>query len=234
LPLFILAFCAGVGTANGQTEELPKVDTKNSLVKGAWALQFQINNNFSLSSFQGSTLSAKRHYSNKKAIRFGVSLNGSFSDQDQSSEVPGMVGPKNESDENSQSIGINTQYVFYPAPDKSVNFFFGAGPFTQFLRSNRTSTTSSGFSTSTRTKTKGTTWAAGISGVLGVEWFATRSISFVAEYSSNLGYNSASQTDTAEQKTGTSGYTVTNELKRKSKGLQLSSGFVRFGLSVYF
>jgi hypothetical protein len=69
---------------------------------------------------------------------------------------------------------------------------------------------------------------------LGVEWFATRNISFIAEYGSTLGYNSTSQTDTAEQKTDTSGYTITSELKRNSKGLQFGAGIVKFGLSVYF
>lgn len=87
LPPFILVFCTGFGTVYAQTDELPKIDTKNSLLKGAWALQFQINNNFSVSSFQGSTLSAKRHFSNKKAMRFGVSLSGSISEQDQSSII---------------------------------------------------------------------------------------------------------------------------------------------------
>ncbi len=230
LPLFILVFCMGFGTVYAQTDELPKTDTKNSLVKGAWALQFQINNNFSLSSFQGSTLSAKRHFSNKKAIRFGASLSGSISEQDQSSITENEI----KSDENGQGILVNTQYAIFPSPEKSANLFFGAGPFAQFSRSNRISTTSSIFLTSTRVKTKATTWAAGISGVLGVEWFATRTISLLAEYNSTFGYNSLSESDKTEQKTSTSRYVVVNENKRNIKGLQLGSGFVKFGLSVYF
>jgi hypothetical protein len=233
--LLVAVWAYGVGVVNSyaQTNEPQKTNAENSLVKGAWALQFQINNNFSLSSFQGSTLSAKRHFSDKKAVRFGVSLSGSFSDQDQISGAPGTVGPKAELDENSQGIGINTQFVIYPSPDKSVNFFFGAGPVLQFSRSSQTSTSSNN-SLTTRNKIKFTAWSRGITGILGVEWFAIRNISFIAEYGSTLGYNSTSQTDTVEQKTDTSGYIVTNELKRNSKGLQLGPGLVKFGVSVYF
>lgn len=223
----ILICCLDMTTAHGQTAEAQPAGAKNSLVKGAWALQFQINNNFSLSSFQGSTLSAKRHYSNKKAVRFGISLNGSFSDQDQVSRVPGAVGPKNEIDENNQSIGVNTQYAIYPSPDKSANFFFGAGPFLQFSRSSRTSTSIfPNNAPSAINQIKNTAWSTGISGVLGVEWFATRTISLLAEYNSTLGYNSSRQTETSD--------VFGSWVKRTSKGLQLGSGFVKFGLSVYF
>jgi hypothetical protein len=48
----------------------------------------------------------------------------------------------------------------------------------------------------------------------------------------NLGYNSSKQTETTEVPRGPSEFIVV-ETKRSSKGLQLGSGFVRFGLSVY-
>jgi hypothetical protein len=194
-------------------------------------LQFQINNNFSLSSFQGATLSAKRHFSNKKAIRLGISLGGGVSDVEDQSNITGATFGRSG---NGQSIGINAQYTIYPSPDKSVNVFFGAGPIVGFSRSSSTITSTPDSFSSTRNKAEETTWSAGISGILGVEWFATRNISFIAEYASSLGYNSSNRKETAEQKTNTSDYIMTNEIERHTKGFQFNPNAVKFGLSVYF
>ena len=57
-------------------------EKQNSLVAGSWSLQFRITDNFQLSSFQGATISAKRHFSEGRAIRFGMSLNGSVTDKE--------------------------------------------------------------------------------------------------------------------------------------------------------
>src|SRR5271157_4544368 len=49
----------------------------NSLKEGAWALQFGIASNFTLTSFQGTTIAAKYQLSEKNAIRGGLTINGS-------------------------------------------------------------------------------------------------------------------------------------------------------------
>jgi hypothetical protein len=226
---FMLICCAGAANSHAQTVESPETEPRNSLAKGAWALQFQINNDFSLSNFQGSTLSAKHHFSNKKALRFGISLSGNITDEDFSNISENTVVR----DQNVHSIAVSTQYALYPSPHKNASLFFGAGPVVQHSRFKQTSTGFTDLSTTTSNE-ENTTWSTGISGVLGMEWFAVRNISFVAEYGTTLVYNSVKRSILIEQQTGTADRTVVSSSEGSAKGLQLGSGIVRFGLSAYF
>jgi len=222
---FVLIYC--IDSANAQTGGTPEANGKNSLLKGSWALQFQINDNFTLSSFQGSTISAKRHFSNKRAIRFGMSLSSAVTDQDQSSS---QTAGSDHAESDAQRITINTQYALYPSPDKNVNLFFGSGPVVSLSRSNTTTRSLRGsFSTANRTRDTG--WSAGLSGVLGVEWFATRNISLSAEYTSSLVYSSSNIKAISEQ---IASNRITFETERHTKAFQFGSGGVNFGLSIYF
>src|SRR3972149_5445120 len=66
-------------------DSLPPVEKKrpNSLKPGAWALQFQISDNFrSFSGLQGFGVSVKYHFSRTNALRFGVGGGLSTSDFD--------------------------------------------------------------------------------------------------------------------------------------------------------
>jgi hypothetical protein len=51
-------------------------EANHSLERSTWSLQFQISNNFTLSSFQGSVISAKYHFSKQRAFRFGSAISG--------------------------------------------------------------------------------------------------------------------------------------------------------------
>ncbi len=207
---------------------------ENSLETGAWALQFQISRNFTLSRFEGSVISAKRHFSGKKSLRFGLSLNASISDVEQNSKQFASDTLrqilKADSDSDVQSIELNVQYLFYPSPEKEINLFLGVGPMIGFNRSNSETgsereTPNPVESTSKRTSKR---WSLGISANLGAEWFATKSISFLAEYGLSLNYiwSKDSRTDS------TTGIVIESE--NKSKFFNLSATSVTFGLSVYF
>ncbi len=207
---------------------------ENSLETGAWALQFQISRNFTLSRFEGSVISAKRHFSDKKSLRFGLSLNASISDAEQNStrvvsDTLNQIN-KNDGDDNTQNIELNVQYLFYPSPEKEINFFFGVGPMIGFNRSNSETGSERGIqnpveSTSQRTSKR---WSLGISANLGAEWFATKNISFLAEYGLSLNYIWVKDSRTDK----TAGIVVESE--NKSKIFNLSATSVKFGLSVYF
>ncbi len=198
-------FTVNVFAQTGEAQESKQV---NSLKKGNWAIQFQINDNFSLSSFQGSSISAKYHFSNKKALRFGLTLSGGFSDKNGDVLI--------ESSTNNQNIGISTQYTIYPAVNKEVNFFFGFGPNVVLVHTNTESKYQN-----TQTNIEDTHWSIGVSGIVGVEWFVKRSISFLAEYSSSFNYNSDKRKDSHDNESHTKSY-------------DLNSKSVKFGLSLYF
>lgn len=67
-----------------------------------------------------------------------------------------------------------------------------------------------------------------------VEWFVSRSLSFIAEYASSLSYGSSSHKDTAEVQAPSGDFALTNESKREASGFGLGSQSVKFGLAVYF
>lgn len=207
---------------------------ENSLETGAWALQFQISRNFTLSRFEGSVISAKRHFSDKKSLRFGLSLNASISDAEQNSKQFTSDTLRQiltaDSDSDVQNIELNVQYLFYPSPEKEINLFLGVGPMVGFNRSNSETGSERGTpnpveSTSQRTSKR---WSLGISANLGAEWFATKNISFLAEYGLSLNYIWVKDSRTDK----TAG--IVTEAENKSKILNLSATSVKFGLSVYF
>jgi hypothetical protein len=226
--LVVVMSCMAFSNVFAQTEASPQMETKNSLFKGSWSVQFRITNDFVLSDFQGGTLSAKRHFSDKKAVRFGLSLSGNTGD----SEERSVLGPMIDGTGNGLSVGLSLQYLVYPSPQKSVMAFFGAGPYFNFSRSNQTSTKQT--VPSSRTKWENSVWSAGISGLLGVEWFVSRSLSFIAEYASSLGYNSASVEEMNEVQAPSGDFARANESRRDASVFRLGSESVKFGLSVYF
>ncbi|MBI3365592.1 MAG: hypothetical protein HY033_11875 [Ignavibacteriae bacterium] len=205
---------------------------KNSLQEGMWAMQFQINNNFTLSSFQGTTISVKRHYSPTTAIRLGTSLSFSFDNRDGSSTNTLEPNPRSD-DSNGQSLDVRVQYLWYPSPASAINMYFGAGPLVGLSHSKQTfeqSFLNNGQPVTSVRTDEGTAWGIGISGVLGLEWFATASIAFNAEYGSSMTY--AWQKQVSSITLSDASPAPGNESTRHSFGL-FSSG-VRFGLSAYF
>jgi hypothetical protein len=210
-------FCFAPASAAGDGE----MEKQNSLVAGSWSLQFRITENFQLSSFQGATISAKRHFSDGRAIRFGISLSGTFTGEEHRSidETADSTLVEYTTDENQQYVRFDVQYMIYPSPTKKLNVFLGVGPLFELSR---------GETTGLGQWRLNKIWRFGLSGVLGVEWFATTRISFISEYSSALTYDYL----TAERT-----YTIgdsdnfRNEDERQSLSFSYTS--IKFGLSLY-
>jgi hypothetical protein len=191
----------------------------NSLRAGSWSLQFRIADDFQLSSFQGATISTKRHFSEGRALRVGISLNGSVTDMEYRTINVAADSAIFESrtDENQQYVRLDAQYLFYPSPDEKLTVFIGTGPLFELSRSEV-----SGQGQWRLHKI----WRFGMSAVMGVEWFATKKISFLTEYSSAVTYD-------IQKSESTYNYNkYKNEDERQS--LSFSYNSVKFGLSAYF
>jgi hypothetical protein len=211
-----------------------KVDPrKNSLQEGTWALQFTIDRDFQLSSFQGATISLKKHRSDGSAWRLGLGLALAF-DRFEEFSLSKSIG-KRDTDENSQAINIIIQKIVYLDPDASINFFYGYGPKASYSHSNskRTDTTPPPSIASSKREIALHSFSAGISGVVGVEWFATESISILAEYGTILAYSTSKRTSTSRS-TSESGTTNISTTDKVSNGFSLSADAVKFSLSAYF
>ncbi len=221
--LILAASFSAVGV-HAQTEESK---TNNSLKDGAWALQFQIGSNFTLSSFQGKTISVKKHYSNFAAVRVGITGESQFTTEKRFYSDTARATEWDGGGNNSQFISLIGQYLFYPNPEARVNVFFGGGPILSF---SRTFQNTDYVSDSQYRAYESNQWGAGAIGVLGVECFVLSELSLHAEYGVSLQhfwnkYTTETRLFQNNHLIGTSGYT--------EKTWRLSNS-VKFGLSVYF
>ncbi len=223
--LFILSLlvCAGLAMTVNAGE--------NSLKKGAWALQFQVVQNFQLASFQGGMLSIKRHLSDGTALRVGVSMDLSAESGEGTTTVSDSITASSDLDNDLVSFGLVVQMIKYPSPSAATNFYYGIGPtFTYRSAKNRTFSVNP-YDGNTRTADEErTSWHAGVSGVVGIEWFARSNISLMAEYRLSLYYERTEYKSEIRYST--------QELERESEtntdGFVLDGSSVKFGLSVYF
>jgi hypothetical protein len=233
-PVLFLAF-AGVFllsplTFAQNTDSLPSIEKKrpNSLKPGAWALQFQITQDFTLRDFQGMVISAKRHYSEGKAIRLGFGLRvnaNSGKDEDEIFQIDTLVDSRSgHRESNTQAFDVTTQYVTHTGFSDRTKFYFGTGPLGSFSRSKYNSSYSDGSRSSQTT----ISWAVGMSTPLGVEWFATQNISFLAEYGLVVKYSWSRITYRS------SSGIVSNNRKSTQDSFDINPAIVKLGLSVYF
>ena len=95
---------------------------RNSLKEGAWALQFGIGGNLTLTSFQGTTMAVKYQLSDRTAIRGGITIsantnNGNSSaDEDTSNSADAI------------NVSFVLQYLWYVNPSGPIHFYVGVGP----------------------------------------------------------------------------------------------------------
>lgn len=212
---------------------------KENLTAGSWSLQFGVANNFSLSSFGGTLITAKKHYSKSKAFRAGFIINGRLIDvNDEQSHISNDVLTTNKSSGNQKllNISLKTLFLNYSTNQRRLNPYWGIGPNFEINLSKSNNNQSSNF------KTENWTWsgAIGVEGVLGMEWFLNSNISIFAEYSLSALFR---YTKTNGKTTGTGFKGETNSVRKDfiinfpvnvSKRVKSSPNTVRFGLSAYF
>ena len=104
LVVLIVAVCLLAGNATAQTPYL-KAGTK--------ALQFQIQNDFLLRSFDGSTISIKKQKSSDRAYRLGLTVSADLSNRDESQTSFSGTSNGIVEDLNSQDIHLSLQKLFY-------------------------------------------------------------------------------------------------------------------------
>jgi hypothetical protein len=217
-----------------------------SLKQGSWALQFGIGSNFTLTSFQGTTLGAKYQLSDENAIRGGITLNGntnsgstsysgSVADSD-AGTVSGSTSSK------SANISFVLQYIWYMNPKGNVHLYAGVGPLVScnyydnaYNSSSLNITNNVGYWTTAQYEDKSTQWGVGGAAVFGVEWFAFSWLSLHADYNENIQYQwrSTSSNRSENSTLNTSPYPYSNNTSSSTKGLALNSGGVSFGLNIY-
>jgi hypothetical protein len=204
------------------------ISNKNSLVEGAWAMQFQMSSYFTLSSFQGTIISVKKHLTDQSAIRFGVSTTLNISDDNAHRELITFSNYVNYNsyDNHLYRLSINSQYLYYLLGSTDVHLYVGSGPeiYYSWDKSEYEGDTA-------RYASRDISSGFGMSGVIGVEWFATSSLSLHAEYSTIARYT---WTDNKREFTNFN-ITKVPEIKWSSGNyFSLSPSYIKLGLSAYF
>jgi len=150
----------------------------SALQPGAWALQFQVTENFTLSDLQGSVVSVKYHSSAKSAWRAGVSMDFDSMNDTRRNTDAGVPDPDLTTEFTRTAAELALQYVRYANPDARVMFLFGGGPFFGFEDRARDSDSGGG----SMNHEEFDRWSVGISGIVGVEWLVASRIGIHAEY----------------------------------------------------
>jgi len=166
------------------------VPRENALHPGMWALMFQIDEDIVPRPFDGMSIAAKYHMSRKSALRLGLSFGFSANDDtvdDRTVEDDTIRwDDSGNGTRNSQSAMLEVLYVRYPWPDSYINAFWGVGPYVSFNRYESEVTRNN--PNYWRVDDYSRRYAIGLKGILGVEWFASKRISFHAEYQANFQY----------------------------------------------
>jgi hypothetical protein len=216
--LLVCAATHATAQSNAQSTEAQAAGTqaapRNSLVKGAWALQFKVDSDAILSEFGGS-VAIKRHVSAQSAFRVGFDYGLSTLNTD--------IGDSQQSDRDHAMVGMFVDFLRYTDVESPIHFFWGTGPFGSFYRDTNTIEQET-----SETESVIQIWSAGISGRVGVEWFATRTLSFHAEYFGTAYYERRTSESTTAYGESSNSSTITDDEWR------LSRGPVVFGLSAYF
>ncbi len=196
------------------------------------ALQFSINDNFSLSSFNGSTISYLNHSSLNKAWRYGLSFGASIGNSENNSIYNDDTTYVTDVDNHSINLSLNILRLWYPNTSSKISIFYGLGPYVSVNSSefdNKRVTENPVNSTDLRSST---TWNIGGKGIFGALWMVSKNIGLHTEYGTNLVYNYGSTKITRINEVD--GSIIERISESVSKGFKISSATVKFGLSVYF
>lgn len=218
--LFILFSFSLISANNSYSQDDSYLDS----LDGKFALQFQIDDDFQLSNFQGTIFSGKYHFSNRDAIRLGLSI--TFDDAESETETSrpdtNLVNTSSR-DLNRINIVINAHYLYSLFITGDIGFFLGLGPFLKYEYSKNKFFHNTLPSEYSRTETsKG--YGVGADLIGGVEWLFHESMSLSAEYGLRFIYLSREVTDDREA----------YREKSDEDYYRISGSNVKFGLTVYF
>ncbi len=196
------------------------------------SLQFAIDNNFTIRSFQGALISAKYHFSNQTAFRIGISVSGHAYGEDYSKNVTNNDSMVIATDDERQYLYlmIHSQFLHYFNPDDDIKLYAGLGPYfsanIDLFKTGKVEVADNYHYTPPR-KRNTTSLQSGISTVYGVEWFFRKNMSLLAEYGFVFYYFYY------ESKKAYSIHDNRTEEIKKRNGWSLINRF-HFGVSVYF
>lgn len=201
----------------------------NSLQKGSWSIQFQVGSNFNLNTFEDVSISLKKHFSSKFALRFGASFNANQEDQSVSYREfqTGYTGKDIPVNRNNLSFTLLTKALYYFNPKSKVNVYAGLGPFGTYSHNYYEYLYIDNYLEYNHTDT----WSAGLNVILGCEVFPASYLSVLAEYSIA---GAVSKSDKKNNVKILPYGTIVEYNYVESTNFSFKGNVVRLGVSLYF
>jgi hypothetical protein len=131
----------------------------NSLQEGKWALEFGTTGLLNFTTYNSVDISFKRMCTDLSAWRIGGTIYANYTPGNYTSRLG--------------QYALQFQYMRYTSNSDEILFYYGIGPILGYSYSENDDTYSSGH---------GQSYSAGLVGMVGVEWFATKAISANLEY----------------------------------------------------
>ncbi|MBL7960717.1 hypothetical protein JNL27_10820 [bacterium] len=184
---------------------------------GQHALLFQVGENFSLRSFDGSLISLKKQLSEKKAWRLSIGLSGYHTKSEKVMSIDTTTSIY-DSDDSQANVSLSFSFQFFTNPEDVLSFYYGYGVRTMWNHN---------WSDVPHIYNDGADQLSiGPIGFLGIEYAVTDRIKLSGEYGAFLYYRYAF--------TKYDRPIVDNKDKTTSHTFGLTPDYVRLGLSAYF
>jgi len=150
-----------------------------------WALQFGIDRNFTLKNFDGYMFAAKNQTSQARAWRYGGSVKTVIGSKD--AAVRFYETDNSDWDVSEFELGLHVARLHYASTSDRSKLFFGYGPFFEFDYLEYDAAHGEPF------YHRDVSGTGGGLALIGVEFFATQTISLTAEYSMRLAFTYGSE-----------------------------------------
>lgn len=227
-----------LGTSSARAEDAIYAPAVDAHAPGRWSLKFAIEDNFTLGSFEGSTIAATKNTSANRAWRYGISYGGDFFGASQAYSVepdtlfPATPGSRQEN--TAVSLGLSVLRVHRLQPARRIGAYLELGPTVAWDHQNQQvgNDPAGGFDQDSEVNRHNLFFGATIN--LGAEVFVARSVSLAADYGTDLGYSTGQQsiqTTVVDTSTGTTA--IQSETVIKYHRWSLRGTGVRFGVSLY-
>ncbi len=228
-----------------QIKAYSQENVQNELGAKEWSLSFGIDNNFTLVSFQGSTISISKYISDNEEIRFAFSnsFNGRTTERNSKYFTDDKLNASEKSDgENKpKSFSLIFQYQNHFRKRGNITAYYSTGPSlsysSSFSENENTIIDGSNSVSKNISNYEGANISFGLLNSLGVEWDFHQSLSVHAEYQIYTGYT---WDDNISESTYERLFPIEEftkrviESKSKSSGWVISNSNLLFGLSVFF
>lgn len=239
--LWLLPVLTSLLLANQPGEDQP---SSKPLVPLSRALQFQLGDNFKLSSFEGSTISYKVFRTPNQELRLALSISGEVRQSDRNSNSERNYGTSDSILNATSSWNEENRYVNFRLGAYQLNHFssstgisgyWGGGPFVLYNRAHLVRETNAGDPDSPWNKHDDAIVSAmgiGVQAIFGTEWRFTDAVGLTAEYQPYVSYTYENRENTSAALLADLSTENQNQVT-KSPIVALSSK-IRIGLSFYF